>query len=289
MLSVLSKLWKNLDHAPVSDGEPSHSPPSWVSVDSGHPYISDDEGAPLRLYHATSSVLGRFWPLSHFGTQEAANHAARTRTIRNAVIYPVYIKMKNPLVLEDQGNHTKSYYRDQMAAILTPEEMVHVFGDDRAFSHLFSLASVPETAGYFPDCVSQETREQHKRDFQNYCTAYENEIAELQDSDFFDEAGYHPENLWIQRMCQTLMEKGYDGITYQNLEEDSGNNSWIIFHPSQVVSAVSEKALSPDSVFNPESEPQISQPDSHVVRHRKRTHVPVCPAYQNRALIDKRF
>ena len=60
------------------------------------------EGEPLVLFHATSHdfSVSDFYPLSHFGSAKASE---RIGALQRSKTFPVYLSIKNPLIVKDLG------------------------------------------------------------------------------------------------------------------------------------------------------------------------------------------
>lgn len=211
----------------------------------GQSKVLTADGNPLVQYHTTAAFIDKFWPLSHFGTETAANRASRRSILAVSVnetpikFYPVVLKITNPIEIPDQGNHTKNFYSSILAAYLTTEEHDYIFNHDYVFEPSF----VPEDRDYFPEVVPSASIEIHKREFLEYLARYESQAAELDTEDMFSDMAYHPRNVWVQRLVKTLASKGYDGFRYTNIEEDAGSECWVNFHHEQVRCAKTGKPL----------------------------------------------
>jgi hypothetical protein len=178
----------------------------------GNSKVVDAQGNPQVMYHATQKEIDVFLPYTHFGTQGAANDRDNTlrdfydNTIKNpqrshgANVVPVYLSVKNPLRMQD-------------------------------------LASVDSNTGEWlasPDPSAVEGEEQP------YARSWEGEEAVattllemgIIDIDEFED---HRSN---EKAFELLKQKGYDGIVYKNTVEDAGRDSWIVFSPAQIKSAI---------------------------------------------------
>ena len=76
-----------------------------------HSIVKTEEGAPLAVFHGTSTVFDPedMFALSHFGTARAAHY--RLRDIGTPVVYPVFLRLENPLEIGDLCTHSKAAYR----------------------------------------------------------------------------------------------------------------------------------------------------------------------------------
>jgi len=185
--------------------------------------VVDAQGKPLVMYHATRSDIGEFHAFTHFGTMAAANDRhgniaefedfkrKREPTVpEGANIIPVYLSIKNPLRLPDLAAIND---RGETIADLDEYDRNLEYGDE----------------GYDDD-----------ESMRRYPVGWEGEEAiattllEMGEIDT-DEFEDHRSNT---KALKLLAEKGYDGIVYKNVVEDAGNDSWIVFHPSQIKSAI---------------------------------------------------
>jgi hypothetical protein len=76
----------------------------------GNSQVVNDWGEPMVVYHGTNREVRKFNPGSHFGTARAANERIKHlndfdhevgRDNRSYRMYPVYLKIENPLVMPD--------------------------------------------------------------------------------------------------------------------------------------------------------------------------------------------
>jgi len=158
--------------------------------------VSYTDGTPMPVYHASSSAeeFTQFKPLTHFGTAKAANDRIRDGKALTSDhyadhanahrIYPVYLRIKNPLIINDGQylNHTWTTIADMLCYDLKPKKL---------------RISAEERASIF-------TAKDHEGE-----------------------------------LIRILQSKGYDGLVYQNIHEDPGSLSWVVFDPAtQVRSAI---------------------------------------------------
>lgn len=101
----------------------------------GDSQVVDGHGQPLVLYHGSLNDFHAFLPGSHFGDIEAANtrlaniHAEPSGLPRmrshSGAVYPVYLRVENPLRIVDDAGLADGYdLRDAArdAGALTPDE-----------------------------------------------------------------------------------------------------------------------------------------------------------------------
>lgn len=179
--------------------------------------VVDKQGKPLVMYHATQSGdIEEFRPYTHFGTQQAANdrhdnlwnfyndELKRPDRAAGSNIMPVYLSVKNPLRLPDLASIN---YLDGEPL---PDR------DDEDFEEDEDDDNRPLPRGWEgEEAIAM--------------TLYERGIMDIEE---FEEHRSNDEAL------KFLAEQGYDGIVYENVVEDPGNDSWIVFNPNQIKSAI---------------------------------------------------
>jgi len=208
-----------VEEAPVTDVTETPEFKRWF----GHSKVVDAHGRPQVMYHATQTPdIEEFRPYTHFGTQQAANdrHSNLTEfydhVMKNparsqgANIMPVYLSVQNPLRLPDLAGIDD--YGKPMDH--EPEDDFDSSGDER---------SARTWEG--EEAIGLTLLEQGIFDIDEFEQCRDNRDA-----------------------LKLLGEKGYDGIVYTNVVEDPGNDSWIVFHPNQVKSAIGNNGQ-----FSPES------------------------------------
>lgn len=79
-----------------------------------------------------------------------------------------------------------------------------------------------------------------------FTQAEQDHFEELMETEGFDHDG-------VEEM---LRQKGYDGLVYENVWEDAGSLSYIVFDPRQVKSIYNAGEFSPDSAKMSEARPQ---------------------------------
>jgi 2'-5' RNA ligase len=180
--------------------------------------VRNPDGSAKVMYHATQSDIEEFKPYTHFGTQKAAED-------RNATLGDFYInELKNPKRFN--GANTIPVYLSVKHPLRLPD-----------------LASIDEYTG-------EPLPEGEERGEDQYPRGWENEEAiattllerGIIDIDEFEEHRSNDDALKL------LEEKGYDGIVYKNAVEDPGQDSWIVFRPEQIKSAMGNHGT-----FDPEN------------------------------------
>lgn len=186
----------------------------------GDSKVVDEHGKPLVMYHATSHDLTSFAPYTHFGTAKAANDRARDligfsrdvvkREPEYEQILPVYLRVENPLRMPDLADL-----------------------DSNTGKPLLEAHAEWEARG----------GESNGNDDEPYPRGWEGEEAVattllemgIINIDEFEEVRDNA------KAFQLLAAKGYDGIVYTNIVEDRGHDSWIVFDPAQVKSAIANQ------------------------------------------------
>lgn len=184
--------------------------------------VTNPDGSPKVLYHATNWDVEEFRPFTHVGTAQAANdrYAAliamddwingttgSNRRPTDYRMYPVYVAMKNPLRMPDLASIDSSSGR-LLAEI--QEEM-----DDPDYDG--------SGHGYPRGWEGEEAIA---------TTLLEMGIFTIDD---FEEARSN------RKALLKLRRMGYDGIVYQNDVEDPGSDSYIVFSPRQIKSVSGSK------------------------------------------------
>lgn len=182
----------------------------------GNSKVVDANGNPLRMFHSTNVNHVEFLPGSHFGDAEAANQRAETlRSFSVDVVgrdpglfqvKPVYLKIENPIRLPD----------------------------------LVTIDARGEP-------VDEKTGESTHPDFRPLSWEAEGDLVEalratthvFDNSDDFWEHQYDS----TEEVISFLKTKGYDGFVYQNAVENPGHDSWVIFDPKQVRSAIGVRPM----------------------------------------------
>jgi len=182
-------------------------------------YVIDRDGRPLVMYHGTRKQnIEVFYSMSHFGTSRAANNRLlslvfdelddpeldhRLKKVYSGFnVMPVYLSIQNPLRMHD--------YEDWYDLSLVTDRLL-----DRSLTR--------KQVDYI---VRKATEHDKKIDV--------GEIPERSTklSHFF------PMMTFLKK---ELAKNGYDGIIYQNQYEDIGKDSYIVFSPKQIKSAIGNK------------------------------------------------
>ena len=122
-----------------------------------------------------------FRPLSHFGTAVAAHDRLKSSNASSGKVYPVFVSLKNPVIVYDPGAHDIDGYHD----------ILMYLSEDGI-------------------------------------------ITKQECEDWYNAQGETYDSVWEDNLVHLLSSKGYDGIQYSNLYEDTGSYSYIIFRADQV-------------------------------------------------------
>lgn len=167
------------------------------------------DGSPMVLYHATNHDISAFRPFTHVGTAEAANDRYRS-LVR----------------LDDQINTTTGSYRRPVNYRTYPV-YVHMTNPLR----MPDLAGISESGEALSDFLGHE-EEASARGWEGEeaiaTTLLEMGVFTIDD---FEDARSN------YKALKRLRRMGYDGIVYENVVEDKGSDSYIVFSPRQIKSA----------------------------------------------------
>ena len=175
--------------------------------------VVDSNGKPLVCFHGTKTTFDKFYPLSHFGTIDASNNFVGQKPItqnniavqnRKDNITPVYLSIKNPLEIQDNGNESNAL------AIELLDQKILNFPD-------------------FTSCYDDLLGIVIKLNKETGLDIRYNTKSILDNWEWFFTLPFNK-----TRLTTLLQSKGYDGLYYLNNGEDKGSISWIIFYPSQV-------------------------------------------------------
>ena len=169
--------------------------------------VVDSNGQPLLMYHGWQSIdmddkgIQEYFPLTHFGTKKAANNRLKDKfhssNKDSHAIYPVYLSIKNPLRIIDDGKNNHDV--DDILLYIT-------FG----------------TFDYY-----KQSERRHKR----YGKISIEDFYEIRNT--YPQKGTTPQSL-RKALINCLKKYGYDGMVYKNRVEHRGSDSWIIFDDNQV-------------------------------------------------------
>lgn len=238
--------------------------------------VADAGGRPLTLYHVTDNPrgIGEYFPLSHFGTQRAAEiHAkglmekAAGKTLSLSVPDPrrpvdfrayawypampplsmqkVRLYMRRPLAVPDLSLHGVAQWREWFLRAYAPkrqflsrDELHEAWGlKPHETRYKKTLA-----AFIFDDSADQRNPA---------ASCAELRAGRIFSPDQIDLIRSEEENpnssptkrrrmaslseaVAHQRLIRFLAGEGYDGFSYRNLYEDKGSTSYMIMYPAQV-------------------------------------------------------
>lgn len=227
------------DHGRWSSGggTDSEALKSWF----GKSVVTNGDGSPKRMFHSSSHDFDEFRPGSHFGTAGAANDRAEAlndfsvnvvgRKAEESRVLPVYLAIENPLRMPDLA----SQYMTDRGEIIGEGEVDARLDEFSQYERPHPMAWESET------------------DLSEWL--YRNDVIS---SDEFWDVQYSPD-----KAMALLKSKGYDGIVYNNSVEDAGNDSYIIFDPNQVKSAIASKYSKSSSKINLSYDEDLHPRDDH--------------------------
>lgn len=230
-------------------------------------YLKDEQNEPLTLYHGTLTAFNQFYPLSHFGTKEAAEEAAYKLVLRDnhwqdssfeqvandlreryrayqeqKKIIPVHLKMQNPLYISDlKTAHNHKSYKNIVLGELEKDAYPYHPALSAVMSQFpilqsFCIAGVlfDKRLSYAPAVVDMIFSDPFLMDEADI-------VKELSAEKLFRPKepatlyrSLNAVNLVYQRMIRFFERRGYDGFVYCNKVEDAGKDSYIIFRGGQV-------------------------------------------------------
>ena len=156
--------------------------------------------------------------------------------IPGGTVYPVYLSIKNPLVVKDPGDGSMDDHEvtRAVARVVLPHRR------DLFVKGMESSGFMPEQSGKIWDALAAG-----KPDPVEHYESWE-DLIQNRGVGLFDNCA--------AEVKAELMKRGYDGITYENTSKNElqggSSKTWIAFKPSQI-----------KSVFNPKptSDPDISK------------------------------
>ncbi len=231
-------------------------------------YVQNNDGTPIVFYHSTNHAFNEqsFLPFSHFGTCQAANQrwVGKGYRIEGARFIPALLKIKNPLRVRDTGdtdivfgvselikagiaeNKLEWIYQPLLQERINKRLLLekalnsHRYSDFNpaelsikgsqnirpSLSEIFFRKTVrPISIEHVVKELNQESIYPFKTEWQSFNN---------------DEDYLLRKSLKNQRKILALEHAGYDGLVYDNREEDVGSDTYCIFRPSQVVPALTE-------------------------------------------------
>ena len=93
----------------------------------GNSKVVDMRGNPMVMYHGTDAHFETFHPWSHFGTSIAANdrldfHYKKEQ--ENLKLIPVYLKIENPLLVDDKESDDEACLFNSLLRTVTYEAII---------------------------------------------------------------------------------------------------------------------------------------------------------------------
>lgn len=221
-------------------------------------FVTNKKNQPVIFFHSTNHAFDEaaFMPFSHFGTCQAANirWVGKGYRLEDARIIPALLKIKNPLLVKDSGDSdiyfgvrelfkigisSKQIEWIYQPLLTRPMDREHFLNEAR-LAHSYS-DFVPESIGglfgfkeaSLVNAVQPITHGDIIEEFNNE-GLYPFKIQTNQFNS--DDLPTLRRLLKDQRKILLLESMGYDGLVYENEEEDAGSTTYCIFRPSQVSS-----------------------------------------------------
>lgn len=270
-------------------------------------FLLDQKKEPVMFYRGTVWKNDPFLPLSHFGTKRAAFERLRNLMRAydedyngvdsvldgkeiNDRIYVAFLKMKHPLRIADLDVHNPKTYasavlhyllvkkygvsyleqlynipieKNNKRDVFEQREYINKTLSKMDFSRIVSAQALPKEFDFiFYEPKRMDIKAVRKELFLGgmypFISSKKNKQAEQQNR----------ENLVYQRMIRFFQKEGYDGFIYKNETEDRGKDSFIIFHPKQVV--VTSRA-SKEELYQ-----EIINPHEEMLQKLERIHLSDC-------------
>ena len=188
-------------------------------------------GYTTKAAHSTNSPVFHSFNTSglaaHFGTMEAATDRADKlrdfservvgRKHNEARVMSVALKIRNPIYMPDLASLTQTERGDFVNIEEARNEWLEGLDEDQRdeYENGGEVEGEPRVAAW-----------ESETDFSEWLLR-----NDMITSDEFWDVQYDSE-----KAVQLLIEKGYDGIVYENAVEAPGSESYIVFSPSQVKS-----------------------------------------------------
>lgn len=222
--------------------------------------VKTDEGSPAIFFHYTRKEIDveKFLPFTHFGTCQAAHErwCGTGSSNPGARFFPVVLKISNPLAVKDSGDLDIFFGIRELAQAGVDRETLEWiyqpmmngpvsrkdFHEEAITAHSYSDFQPPSRAGLLQESLKQ-------RFLRHIGLGDPDIISPMKDAEITRElaagnlyrTSLQPEEersrLKDQRKIIALEALGYDGLVYENREEDYGSVSYCIFRPEQAVSA----------------------------------------------------
>ncbi len=214
--------------------------------------LQDHDGIPRVLFHFSRVDIPNFEfkPLTHFGTCQAAHErwCGTGSSNPDTRLYPVLLKMQNPIRVTDSGDS---------GIRIDPKELIQG-GLSREDTHFIfqPFIPVPMTKTsfdqqadtnicygefqFYPQSNEDIKHLSIKKVFSKFglptetlFPLYDHEVSKELDRQWTDKPRI---DLVMQRLRETLLKNGFDGLVYKNREEAYGQDSFCILSPDQVIS-----------------------------------------------------
>lgn len=198
----------------------------------------------INFYHGTHHDFDRFFPLSHFGTQEAAQIIldigphdfgeylnAITQKKRPDMPDTAPVSASKPRIITAKFNINKTY---EISDINTHHDIMYY--KDMFLYHIFDelkLNGIPE----FYDNIFVAPMYMNIRDVINELNSDNLYTVETQTKNNMTADEINRYHLCYQRMIQYWEHLGFNGFHYTNTLEAPGHISYVIFRPENILTA----------------------------------------------------
>lgn len=235
-------------------------------------YLQDNEGKPQILFHYTRHDFDfeNILPFTHFGTCQAANERWHGNSAEGMRFIPAILKISNPLRIKDSGDMDIFFgIKELIGAGVSREKLEWIYQpllqNKVSKSEFHNAANAAHSWNDFDPNTISLTSEWQKTAINDFLKEMfglsvikpmklEKVKKELHQEGIFPTEARLPYSRdeqiteqtvrrWLkdQRKIIALEELGYDGLVYENKEEDYGHDSYCIFRARQVVSAFSHE------------------------------------------------
>lgn len=224
--------------------------------------VAYNNGVPRLVYHATTSrnPFDTFLPGTHYGTRGSAEERLGSDiTPDNRRVIPGYLNIQNPLQVEDHGGNLAVDYAAELVetGILETADIDRIVdaGGPRFKDAVNRLIDKNGTKTGKIQSMWQRVWND-KRFLQQAYDMYYGDEAGMSRSKSQRNSALAGINQDLQEeLFNVLEEKGYDGFTYENMNEDKGAPSYVAFRPEQFKSVFNDRFDPDDAKFSTQPPP----------------------------------
>lgn len=197
--------------------------------------VVDDNGEPLVVYHGTNVDFDSFKDFQHFGSEKAA--IDRLKNFEgNKRIIPAFLKIKNPLHVDDTGLVSPidiAYELNNIGATnIDIKQMIESWVDTLNQNE---MAITAKKLGYIDpfSATRDEIKNDIIEDLENGMISTVNNLiygGDIRDTN----KPLGDLSKATEMLISALESEGYDGLKYKNAFEDKGSWSFVAFRPEQI-------------------------------------------------------